>query len=98
MPSAPEPANRSRTRASGSAVPTMLIHASRTRSAVGRTASPGGALMVRPRQRPATIRTRLVPSCRHAAHVGELRDEAADAVPLVALEAERDVHTVAVAE
>src|SRR5919107_1562532 len=60
MPSAPEPANRSSTRAPGSAVPTMLIHASRTRSAVGRTASPAGALMVRPRQRPATIRTDYV--------------------------------------
>ena len=37
---------------------TMLIHASRTRSSVGRTARPAGALMVRPRHSPATMRIR----------------------------------------
>jgi hypothetical protein len=35
----------------------MLIHASRTRSAVGRTWRPTGAEIVLPRQRPATMRT-----------------------------------------
>src|SRR5436305_10296769 len=39
----------------------MLIQASRTRSSVGRTARPFGALILRPRQRPATIRKRREP-------------------------------------
>src|SRR6266481_6407936 len=36
----------------------MLIQASRTLSRVGLTSGPGGALIFRPRQRPATMRTR----------------------------------------
>src|SRR6267378_2297441 len=35
----------------------MLIQASRTLSRVGLTSGPGGALIFRPRQRPATMRT-----------------------------------------
>jgi hypothetical protein len=54
-PSAPEPANRSSTRAPGRSCCSALIHASRTRSVVGRVRSPGGAAIVRPRQRPAMI-------------------------------------------
>src|SRR5258706_10957943 len=36
----------------------MLIQASRTLSRVGLTSGPGGALIFRPRQRPATMRTK----------------------------------------
>src|SRR5262245_52346428 len=83
-PSAPEPANRSRTRAPGNHGPTMLIHASRTRSPVGRTWSPGGAVIRRPRQRPAMMRT-------SGAEIREPRLKTRLAVPVVPLDAKRDV-------
>src|SRR5687767_10024507 len=63
----------------------MLIHASRTRSAVGRT-GPLGALMRRPRHRPATIRTWSDPE------VDQLRLKLRLAVPLLAIQPERQVH------
>src|SRR5213594_1568497 len=56
-PSAPEPANRSRTRAPRSGRWRMENHASRTRSPVGRTASPAGVFKRRPLNSPAIIRT-----------------------------------------
>src|SRR2546423_7590495 len=56
-PRAPEPAYRSSTRASGRSSWRILIQASRTRSRVGLTSEPLGALILRPRQRPATMRT-----------------------------------------
>src|SRR5690606_3360875 len=60
--SAPEPANRSSTRAprrvSAKRPPSrMLNSASRARSEVGRTSSPSGAVSLAPRCFPATIRT-----------------------------------------
>src|SRR5262249_10181056 len=90
-PSAPDPANRSSTRAPGSHGLTMLIHASRTRSPVGRTVSPGGASIRRPRHRPATIRM-------SGAEVGEARLESRLALVLVQLEAKCDVDRRALGE
>src|SRR5690606_26760774 len=86
-PSAPEPANRSSTRASARSCWSALIHASRTRSVVGRVRSPGGAAMLWPRHWPAMI---LTPSLG-GAHVHESCLQAFGAVPLVLLELERDV-------
>ena len=57
IPSAPEPANRSSTRASVTRSPRIENSASRTRSEVGRVASPGGACSRRPPQRPAMTRS-----------------------------------------
>ena len=57
-PSAPVPANRSRTDASSVLPPRMLKIASRTRSAVGRTACPLGVRSRLPRHFPDTMRTR----------------------------------------
>ena len=56
-PSAPEPANRSSTRASCTKSPRIENSASRTRSEVGRVARPLGVVRRRPPQRPATILT-----------------------------------------
>ncbi len=56
-PSAPEPANRSSTRASCTKSPRIENSASRTRSEVGRVAVPYGEERRRPPQRPATILT-----------------------------------------
>src|SRR6266480_3951626 len=61
-PSAPEPANRSSTRAPRSGRWRMENHASRTRSPVGRTASPDGVLRRRPLKSPAIIRTIPTPA------------------------------------
>src|SRR5205823_1134152 len=55
-PSAPEPANRSSTRALGIERCRIENHASRTRSAVGRTLSVAGVLRRRPLNSPAIIR------------------------------------------
>src|SRR6266576_2103495 len=55
-PSAPEPANRSRTRAPRNGRWRMENHASRTRSPVGRTASPAGVFKRRPLNSPAMMR------------------------------------------
>src|SRR6266700_3864839 len=60
-PSAPEPANRSSTRAPRSGRWRMENHASRTRSPVGRTASPAGVFKRRPLNSPAIIRTIACP-------------------------------------
>jgi hypothetical protein len=62
----------------------MLIQASRTRSPVGRTCSPAGAEIRRPRQRPAMMRT-------SGSEIGEPRLKAGLSVPVVALDAEGDV-------
>src|SRR5690606_8998043 len=65
MPSAPEPAKRSSTRApsrsnpSKSAWARILNSASRVRLPVGRTTSPSGASMMRPLRVPPTIRMRF---------------------------------------
>src|SRR4051812_45091773 len=85
-PRAPEPENRSSTRAPASHGFTMLIHASRTRSPVGRTRSSDGGSMRRPRHLPATILT--WPS---AAEVGEARLDPRYALILVAFESESHV-------
>src|SRR5207249_8886550 len=61
-PSAPEPANRSRTRAPRSGRWRMENHASRTRSPVGRTASPAGVFKRRPLNSPAMMRTIPTPA------------------------------------
>src|SRR5687767_989359 len=58
MPSAPEPANRSSTRASRTRSPRIENTASRTRSAVGRVSVPGGVWRRRPPYVPAITRTR----------------------------------------
>ena len=86
VPSAPEPAKRSSTRASGSHGLTMLIHASRTRSAVGRTRRRRGGASIGGR---ATVPRRC--ARRLAVQVGEPRLQARHAVLLVALEAIGDV-------
>src|SRR5688572_14271102 len=83
-PRAPEPAKRSSTRAPGSSGCTMLIHASRARSPVGRTRSSRGALMVRPRHSPAMIRT--------SANVREPGDQPRRIPPEVAFESIGDIH------
>src|SRR6202008_3877310 len=85
----------------------MLIHASRTRSSVGRTCDPPGALILRPRKRPATMRTwnggtrgegrgardgRSGLSSRLAhPDIGDPRLEIALPSVIVALESERDI-------
>src|SRR5438874_15434 len=56
-PRAPDPANRSSTRASGIDCCRMLNQASRTRSDVGRTVRPLGTFRRRPLNSPATIRS-----------------------------------------
>src|SRR5438876_1217471 len=61
-PSAPEPANRSSTRAPRSGRWRMENHASRTRSPVGRTLSPDGVFKRRPLNSPAIIRTIPTPA------------------------------------
>src|SRR5438105_5702073 len=61
-PSAPEPANRSSTRAPLIERCRMENHASRTRSAVGRTLSVAGVLSRRPLNSPAIIRTMPAPA------------------------------------
>src|SRR6478672_1937161 len=63
IPSAPDPANRSRTRAP-STEPRIENSASRTRSPVGRVALPRGATSVRPPNRPAITRTRTARGSR----------------------------------
>src|SRR5689334_4296104 len=81
----------------------MLIHASRTRSRVGRTARPFGALILRPRQRPATIRKRDAGwgmrdatteprgSRRAKSNIGNPRLQIALAAIVVSLQSERDI-------
>src|SRR5438552_752118 len=61
-PRAPEPANRSSTRAPGMERCRMLNHASRTRSAVGRVRSPTGVFRRRPLKSPAMMRTKPNPA------------------------------------
>src|SRR3989475_1119326 len=61
-PSAPEPANRSSTRAPRNGRWRMENHASRTRSPVGRTVSPAGVFKRRPLNSPAMIRTIPTPA------------------------------------
>src|SRR4051794_349780 len=92
-PSAPLPAKRSATRAPSSACPRMLIHASRTRSAVGRTRPSFGTANRRPPKAPATILT------RSPARVWRMGAERAEPglqrrlpLPLVSLQAEGRVH------
>src|SRR5688572_611817 len=69
----------------------MLIHASRTRSSVGRTPRPDGASIVRPLQRPATMRmSGLRMSVR--TDVRNARLESAFPPEVVPLESERDIH------
>src|SRR5690242_67862 len=60
-PRAPDPANRSRTRAPGIEVWRMLNQASRTRPDVGRVLSPAGVFSRRRRNSPATISITPVP-------------------------------------
>src|SRR6267378_2302031 len=57
-PRAPDPANRSSTRASGIDCCRILNHASFTRSPVGRTVRPAGALRRRPLNSPAMMRSK----------------------------------------
>src|SRR3954471_11335386 len=82
----------------------MLIHASRTRSSVGLTKEPGGAVILRPRHRPATIRTavRRLPSSNSTdqralrsmgeTDVGDLRLEITLAAVVVTLQSKGDGH------
>src|SRR6185312_10103203 len=71
-PSAPLPANRSRTRAPSRASPNMLIQASRTRSAVGRTRWSFGISNRRPPNCPATIRITECAVERNVRNAGQL--------------------------
>src|SRR6185312_9872255 len=99
-PSAPLPANRSSTRAPSRASPSMLIQASRTRSAVGRTRWSFGVSNRRPRYSPATI---LMPGHPERSEGAELcggavwrksaepRLETAHAVPIVAFDSKGHV-------
>src|SRR5207237_7872315 len=102
-----EPAYKSSARASGRSSWRMLIHASRTRSRVGLTCEPLGALILRPRQRPATMRTSSgkreagsgkgeagrAPccSCRARPDVCDPRLQVRLSAIIVPLESERDV-------
>src|SRR6185295_5045104 len=61
MPTAPVPANRSRTRAPATAGPMTSKRVTRTRSAVGRVWSPRGARSRRPRSCPPMTRMRWLP-------------------------------------
>src|SRR4051794_17289982 len=86
-PSAPDPAKKSTTRAPGMSSCRMLIHASRTRSRVGRTSSPAGASILLPRHFPATMRTWS--AARD--YVCDLSLQTTFSPELIALETERDV-------
>src|SRR6266550_1286759 len=84
----------------------MLIHASRTRSSVGLTCDPSGALIRRPRHRPATMRTSNggtrdegrgtrdggLWSCRARPDVRDPRLEVTLSPVIVALQPERDIN------
>src|SRR3981081_1813272 len=72
----------------------MLIHASRTRSSVGRSCEPTGALIFRPRHRPATIRTLRCyqrAAVRHRKTVSPIGRLSAHRAPLSCLSARADI-------
>src|SRR2546423_6628677 len=94
-PRAPEPANRSSTRASGINCCKMLNHASRTRSEVGRTVRPVGVLRRRPLNSPEMMRSigSVTPGRRRQTRNPGLDRHAT--LPVVPLEPKRHVERLA---
>src|SRR5262245_26280581 len=83
-PRAPEPANRSSTRAPGIDCCRMLNHASFTRSPVGRTLRPAGVFRRRPLNSPAMMRSKTRDS----------RLNRHPPLPVIPLQPERDVQRI----
>src|SRR6266566_5049812 len=90
-PRAPDPANRSSTRAPRMERCRMLNHASRTRSAVGRILSVAGVLRRRPLNSPAMMRTMPPPSSFRRRQRRHPRLQRGPPLPLVALQPERHI-------